>query len=173
MKKYRIEERLGIKISLDQYRGIPYWAPSPINEDGADFDLYLIAYKSYLTTYADMATNPIIVDLARHDPYHFFIMMNRQTAQQKGLVDGDLVWLESRLAKEEGRVRLTEGIHPRTVAVSQGFGRMTRHPVAPGKGLKYNPHLPIELSYSGMIGGSMETAARVRVYKKDEGEEEP
>jgi len=170
LKKYQVEERFNIKVNLDQYKGFPYWEPSPIHSDDSDFDLYLIAYKSYLTTYADMATNPIIMDIAEHDPYHLFIMMNRKTAKEKGLRDGDAVWLESRLAKVEGRVRLTEGIHPGTVAISQGFGRMSKHPVAIGKGIKYNLHLPIELSYSGMLGGSMETAARVRIYKRQNGD---
>ena len=170
LEKHKIEERLDIKVNLNQYKGIPYWEPSPIHHDDHEYDLYLIAYKSYLTTYADMATNPIIMDIAEHDPYHLFIMMNKKTAEQKGLRDGDPVWLTSRLAKTEGRIRATEGIHPDTVAISQGFGRMSRHPVAFGKGIKYNPHLPIELSYSGMLGGSMETAARVKVYKREAGD---
>lgn len=169
LQKYQVEEKFGLKINWDQYRGIPYWERSPIHDEDSEFDLYLIAYKSYLTTYADMATNPLIVEIADHDPYHLFIMMNRETAKKKGLHDGETVWLESRLAKVEGRVRLSEGIHPRTVAISQGFGRWTKHPVAQGKGVQYNPHLPIKLSYSGMIGGSMETAARVKVYKREKG----
>lgn len=168
--KYGIEEKLRIKMNLDQYKGIPYWVSSPIHDDDPEFDLCLIAYKSYLTTYADMATNPIIMDVAEHDPYHLYIMMNKKTAEEKGLKDEDPVWLESRLAKVEGRIRLTEGIHPNTVAISQGFGRMTRHPVAAKQGVKYNPHLAIALSYSGMLGGSMETAARVRIYKREEGD---
>ncbi len=88
----------------------------------------------------------------------------------KGLKDEDPVWLESRLALVEGRIRLTEGIHPDTVAISQGFGRWTRHPVAAKQGVKYNAHLAIELSYSGMLGGSMETAARVRIFKREKGD---
>ena len=169
LSKYGIEEKFRIKVNLDQYKGIPYWNPSPIHEDDPEFDLFLIAYKSYLTTYADMAVNPIIMDVAEHDPYHLHIMMNKSTAAQRGFRDEDPVWLESRLAKVEARIRLTEGIHPDTVAISQGFGRMTRHPVAATQGVQYNPHLPIELSYSGMLGGSMETAARVKISKREEG----
>jgi anaerobic selenocysteine-containing dehydrogenase len=117
-----------------------------------------------------MATNPIIMDIAQHDPYHLYIMINSDTAKKKGLQDGDTVWLESRLAKVKARVRFSQGIHPQTVAISQGFGRWSKHPSARDKGIKYNPHLPISLSYSGMLGGSMETAARVRIYKRTEGE---
>jgi anaerobic selenocysteine-containing dehydrogenase len=169
VQKYRIEERFGLSFNWDQYRGIPYWEESPIHQKDPEFDLYLIAYKSYLTTYADMATNPLIVEIADHDPYHLNIMMNQETAKKKGLRDEQEVWLESRLAKVPGKVKLSQGIHPETVAISQGFGRWTRHPVAQGKGVQYNPHLPIKLSYSGMLGGSMETAAKVRVYGKEKG----
>ena len=170
LEEYDIEKKLGLKVSLDQYKGIPYWEPSPIHEDHSEFDLYLIAYKSYLTTFVDMATNPIIMDIAQHDPYHLYIMINSDAAKKKGLQDGDTVWLESRLAKVKARVRFSQGIHPQTVAISQGFGRWSKHPSARDKGIKYNPHLPISLSYSGMLGGSMETAARVRIYKRTEGE---
>ena len=170
LKEYNIEKKLGLKLNLDQYKGIPYWEPSPIHEDHSEFDLYLIAYKSYLTTYVDMATNPVIMDIVQDDPYHLYIMINGDTAKRRGLGDGDAVWLESRLAKVEGRVRFSEGIHPQTVAISQGFGRWSNHPIARDEGIKYNPHLPIDLSYSGVLGGSMETAARVKIYKRQKGE---
>lgn len=167
LKKHQIEEKFNIKINWNQYKGIPYWEPSPIHENDPEFDLYLIAYKSYLTTYVDMATNPLIMEIAERDPYHLYIMINSETAEKKGLKDEDDVWLESKLAKVPGKVKLSEGIHPRTVAISQGFGRWTKHPVAQGKGIKYNLHLPINLSYSGLIGGSMETAVRVKIYKRE------
>lgn len=168
LEAYQIEEKYNLKFDLKQYTGVPFWEESPIHYEDDQYDLYLIAYKSYLTTYADMATNPLIMDIAEQDPYHLSVMMNEKTAKSKGLRDGEAVWLESRLAKAEARIKVSQGIHPQTVAVSQGFGRMTKHPVALGKGVKYNPHLPIELSYSGMLGGSMETAARVKIYKRTE-----
>jgi anaerobic selenocysteine-containing dehydrogenase len=169
LETYRIEEKCNLKFNLKQYVGVPYWESSPIHCEDPEYDLYLIAYKSYLTTYADMATNPLIMDIAENDPYHLFVMANEKTAERKRLQDGDAIWLESRLAKVEAKIRLSQGIHPQTVAISQGFGRMMRHPVAMGKGVQYNPHLPIELSFSGMLGGSMETAARVRIYKREGG----
>jgi len=165
---YQIAEKFNLKFNLNQYAGVPFWEESPIHREDDEYDLYLIAYKSYLTTYADMATNPLIMDIAEQDPYHLSVMVNKKTAESKGLRDGEAVWLESRLAKVEARIKVSQGIHPQTVAISQGFGRMTKHPVAKGKGVKYNPHLPIELSFSGMLGGSMETAARVRIYKRAE-----
>jgi anaerobic selenocysteine-containing dehydrogenase len=117
-----------------------------------------------------MATNPLIMDIVESDPYHLKLMINTKAARERGLADGDPVWIESRLAKRPARVKLSEGIHPSTVAVSQGFGRQGRHAVARGRGVEYNSHLPISLSYSGMLGGSMESAAKVRIFKRAEGE---
>ncbi|MBH63311.1 MAG: hypothetical protein CL569_12870 [Alphaproteobacteria bacterium] len=63
LDKHGIEERLGVRINTDIYRGIPYWEASPVHERDADYDFFLISYKSYMTTYADTATNPIMHDL--------------------------------------------------------------------------------------------------------------
>jgi len=168
LKRFKIEEKYGLNINLNQYEGFPYWEPSPIHEDH-EYDMYMIAYKSYLTTYVDMATNPLIMDIVESDPYHLRVMINTRTAQEKGFADGDRIWIESRLKKLPARVKLSQGIHPATLAVSQGFGRMGRHSVARGRGVEYNPHLPISLTYSGFLGGSMESAAKVRIYKRSEG----
>lgn len=172
IKKYDIEKKFGMKLNFAQYKGIPYWEESPIHRKDDKYDLYLIAYKSYLTTYADSATNPMIMDIAENDPYHLKIMINSETAKKKGLKSGDEVWVESTISKSKGRVKVTEGIHPGTLAISQGFGRWTNHPIAKNKGVKYNPHLQISLTYSGMLGGSMETSARVKIYKVDAGEKD-
>jgi anaerobic selenocysteine-containing dehydrogenase len=169
LKRFKVNERHGISVNLSQYEGFPHWEFSPIHED-REYDLFLIAYKSYLTTYVDMATNPLIMDIVESDPYHLRVMINTKTAREKGLLDGDRIWIESCLQKRPARVKLSEGIHPATLAVSQGFGRKGRHAVARDRGVEYNPHLPISLAYSGMLGGSMESAAKVRIFKRSEGE---
>jgi anaerobic selenocysteine-containing dehydrogenase len=121
LTKFEVEKKHGLKINTDVYKGLPYWEASPVHEPDADYDFYVISYKSYMTTYADTATNPI----------------------------------------------LTEGIHPETAAISGGFGRWTSHPVAQGKGTSQNAHLAIDLSHTGMLGGSMETVGKVKIYKAE------
>ena len=164
LETYRIAERHGLDIDTSPYQGVPFWQPSPVHaEDGYDF--YVISYKSYMTTYGDTATNPLLMSLSERDPYLMKVVINAQTAKKKGLRDGDVVWVESRYARERGVVGLTEGIHPETAAISGGFGRFTRHPVADGKGTLQNAHLPIDLAHTGMLGGTMETVARVRLVR--------
>src|SRR5690606_926014 len=103
--------------------------PSPVHADG-EFDFYIISYKSYMTTYADTATNPILMDVAKHDPHLMRIVINTAAGRKRGLKSGDLAWVESRYAKAKGVIGLSEGIHPETAAVSGGFGRWTKHPIA-------------------------------------------
>jgi anaerobic selenocysteine-containing dehydrogenase len=134
----------------------------------ADYDLYVISYKSYMTTYADTATNPILMDVAERDPQLMNVVVNAASAKARGLRQGDAIWVESRFAKARGVVGLTEGIHPETAAISGGFGRWTRHPVAHGKGTSHNAHLAIDLAHTGMLGGSMETVGKVKIYKAED-----
>ncbi|HZS55504.1 MAG TPA: molybdopterin-dependent oxidoreductase [Bryobacteraceae bacterium] len=165
LEKYQIEARHGLKIKTDIYKGLPYWEPSPVHAPDEKFDFYIISYKNYMTTYADTATNPILIDVAKRDPYLTKVIINSETGKRKGLKNGDFVWVESRFAKVKGIVGLSEGIHPETAAVSGGFGRWTKHPVGQGLGISQNAHLAIDLEHSGFMSGSMETIGRVSIYK--------
>jgi anaerobic selenocysteine-containing dehydrogenase len=118
-----------------------------------------------MTTFADMATNPVLMEVATRDPNLIKVVINRVAARSRGLRDGDTVWVESRYAKAKGTIGITEGIHPQTAAVSGGFGRWTKHPVAHGIGTSQNAHLAIDLQHSGFLGGSMETIGKVRIYR--------
>ena len=164
LQKYQVREKTGLNFKLKQYSPVPYWEPTPLLED-SEYDLYLINYQSYLTTYADMATNPFLMEIAEEDPYHLTVMINEQTAIRRGINDGDMVWIESRIAEAKAKTKLSEGIHPEVVAISGGYGRWLNHPVAKDKGVICPDFCPIGLDYSGMIGGSMESAAKVRIYK--------
>ncbi len=169
LEKYEIEKRHGLKINTDVYKGLPYWETSPVHTADGEYDFYVISYKSYMTTYADTATNPILMEVSKRDPLLMTVVINAASARARNLRDGDSVWVESRYAKTRGVVGLTEGIHPETAAISSGFGRWTDHPIAHGKGTSQNPHLAIDLAHTGMLGGSMETVGKVKIYKAEAG----
>ena len=75
--------------------------------------------------------------------------------------------MESRFAKAQGIVGLAQGIHPETAAVSGGFGRWNKHPLRYDKGVNQNAHLAMDIAHTGMLGGSMETVGKVRIYKAE------
>ena len=165
LARHEIEKKHGLRIRTDVYKGVPFWEASPVHAVDAEFDFYVISYKSAMTTYADTATNPILMDVAKRDPQLIKVVINATTAKARSLKEGDAVWVESRHAKAKGVVGLSEGIHPQTAAISGGFGRGSHHPVADGIGISQNAHLAIDLAHTGMLGGTMETVGKVKIQK--------
>ncbi len=164
LEKYEVEAKHGLNIKTDIYKGLPYWEPSPVHTADDGFDFYLISYKSPMTT-ADTPANPILMDVVKRDPSLLNVVINSATGRQRGLRDGDMVWIESRHARARGFVTLTEGIHPQTASAAGGFGRWMKHPTTHGEGINQNAHLTIDLSHSGLLGGSLETIGKVKIYK--------
>jgi anaerobic selenocysteine-containing dehydrogenase len=66
--------------------------------------------------FGETVGNPWIDDIVFRDPVHTTFLMNAKTGQAKGLADGDIVELESPYGKIFGRVSLSQGVHPETVA---------------------------------------------------------
>ncbi|GAB4575189.1 MAG: molybdopterin-dependent oxidoreductase [Anaerolineae bacterium] len=105
------------------------YSDTPINDDG--YDLALITYKEITGGQSRTAGNYWL----QHSilPQNF-VYLNRQTAEEKGLADGDRVRVVSasnpdgvwRLGDTErpvvGTVRVVEGLRPGTVAVSWHYG---------------------------------------------------
>jgi anaerobic selenocysteine-containing dehydrogenase len=52
-----------------------------------------------------------------------FIAVNTVTAKALGLKDGSMAVVETRVGRAKGKVKLTEGIRPDTIAVSYHYGQ--------------------------------------------------
>lgn len=121
--------RLG--LDLERYRlalsPIPrreHAFPRPHVEAG-DYPFYLITYKRmYRNQSGNTAFNPILNALGP-DTDSNFVLVNRATARQRKIADGDEVIVETRVGKVKGKAKLTEGIRPDTVAISYHYGQMS------------------------------------------------
>lgn len=49
------------------------------------------------------------------------MVVNEDVAKEKGIADGDEVWLESPVCKVRARAKLTQCIHPQVVGVGGHF----------------------------------------------------
>jgi anaerobic selenocysteine-containing dehydrogenase len=56
------------------------------------------------------------------DPYEYAIWVNSATAAKQGIKDGDTIVVESRWGKTQGKVKVTELIHPDVVGFPAGHG---------------------------------------------------
>jgi hypothetical protein len=92
--------------------------------------------------------------------------MNRKTGKERGIEDGDLIWVESPYGKTQGEVRLTETIHPDVVGFHGGLKRLSGglNPLAL-EGTSFNQLVSIAEGTFEPITGGLDTAPKVKVYK--------
>ena len=151
-----------------EYTPLPFWHPSVLAEEPAEFDLYVINWRTPIAVVGSgtaPATNAWLMEIAERDPYFTRILLNSQTARRKGLADGTTVWVESPHGKMKGRLKVTETIHPEVIGTLGCFGHYTPHAVGRGKGPgNFNALLGAGMRYMGPSSLQVECAARAKIY---------
>jgi anaerobic selenocysteine-containing dehydrogenase len=97
------------------------------------------------------------------------VLINSETARQKGLEDDDLVWVESRSGQVKGRLRTTDCVHVEVLGFYGPLGHWMKHELAEGKGSHHGSLLPMDMKTVAPVVPALEASARVRVYKAEEG----
>ncbi len=147
------------------YRPLPDWLPSAAQEEtDPQFDLYAVPYKSPFLALSIGPHNPWLDELARNHPSAYRILMNRKAAERRGIHDGDWIAVQSAAGRVEGEVKLTEGIHPETVAIGGIHGHWARAAkIAQGGGVHFNALLPLNLKIVDKLSSAFDSKARVKV----------
>jgi anaerobic selenocysteine-containing dehydrogenase len=93
--------------------------------------------------------------------------MNSRTASDKGISDGDPIWLESQGGRRlKGRARLIEAIHPQVVAVAGNGGHWAGGmPLAKDRGVFFNSLLTFDLEHIDLVALTIDGDVRVKVYR--------
>ena len=94
------------------------------------------------------------------------MLLNTATAKAKGLVNGDIVRIESPYGSIVARISGSEGVHPETVCVSNALSRIaTQNTAVRLGGGNYNELLPTNLRHTDACSGQPETVAKVKLTK--------
>ncbi len=129
--KKQVEKHRIKGIDLAEYQRA--LSPIPLKEHAfpvphlkaKDYPFYLITYKRmYRNQSANTATNPILNQLG-NDVSENFILINAATAEKMKITSGDAVYLETPVGKAPGKVKITQGIRPDTLAVSYHYGQQS------------------------------------------------
>jgi anaerobic selenocysteine-containing dehydrogenase len=140
----------------------PVWTEQPMEASPADYDLDLMDCKRIEHKHTRTATNPLLRELRPDNP----LVMNAHTAHERGLKDGDPVWVESHNPStgETRQVRTNlatvEGIRPDTVLLTHHVSR-PEDPSANGL-LSFGPGF-------WDIGGGWFSHIKVKVRKAEAG----
>jgi thiosulfate reductase / polysulfide reductase chain A len=131
--------------------GLPHYVPIPSHQDLPDDRFVLVTFKWNVHTQGRTAPQKFLSEIVHDNP----VWINAQTARRLGIGAGDLVELTTfrpqgathratgeRLGSARIRAFVTEGIHPRVLAVSNSLGHLfggraataTRGPRADGPG---------------------------------------
>ncbi|MBI4284301.1 MAG: molybdopterin-dependent oxidoreductase [Chloroflexi bacterium] len=161
----------GIKVDLKQYTPLLGWFPPATHrEKDQELDLFAFSYKDVMHQGGGTHGVPWSAEISDRNPWHNFLMINRQTAEAKGLKDLDWVYVENaRGRKVKARIHTMEGVHPQCVAMIVGAGHISKGlPLATKKGALFNVLLEGDLDHCCPISLNIETAAKVKIYKANE-----
>ncbi len=147
------------------YTPLPTWRPLTMEASPPEYDLYLISYKLIEHKQSRSSFVPLLAEIARRQE----LAINPDTARERGIGDGDEVWVESHNAvtgetrRVKVQARYTEAIRPDTVGMAHHFGGWT-HPWARDQGPS-----PNEIFYSGegYVANTADQSfhVKVRVYR--------
>ncbi len=155
---------------FELYKPIPHWVLNS-EADGPEqgYDLWAMNWKTpYISSdTANVIGNPWLAEIYMADPYVAVVCLNTETAAKKGIKDGDLIVVESRYGKIDGRARVTDLFHPDAVGIggSSGLGAAGANPLM-RMGPNFNTLLPIDIKTIDALSGGHEVAPAVRIRKK-------
>lgn len=165
----RVTKEMGVEWDVTEYKPLPSWHPGPAHrEKRPEFDLYAVPFRVPFLIHSWGTHNPWLTELAEAHPWAFKIIMNASTAAKKGIKDGDEIVVQGGTGyKLEGKVKLTQCIHPEVVALSRHGGHWAkRHPVSQGKGNLFNTLVPHTKEYIDPLFGGLEACIKVQVTKQ-------
>ncbi len=113
--------------------------------------------------------NPWLDEITQEDPNIYGIQMHSATAAEKGIKDGDKVWLENPEGKRvRGWVSLSEGIEPHHLAIAAIGGHWGNYmPIAKGKGTFFNDLVMMDEPHTDPLTLNQDICVRVKIYKAE------
>lgn len=143
------------------YSALPTWREPTMEGSPSRYDLYLISYKMIEFKQSRASFIPLLGELAPEQ----HLVINPRAASERGIADGNEVWVESHNAvtgetrRLKVRARLTETIRPDTVGMPHHYGLWT-HPSSRGQGPS-----PNEILYTGegYVGNTNDQSFHVKV----------
>ncbi|MDP6559322.1 MAG: molybdopterin-dependent oxidoreductase [Candidatus Binatia bacterium] len=164
----KITGEMGIPWDTDDYQALVDWKPCPAYaQTRAGYDLFVVNFKLPFHSLSYTSHNALLAQLSEMDPYAYSVLLNTNTAREKGIRTGDRVRLESEEGyADEGQAWLTDCIHPEVVGIPGCFGRKSKGLARSyGKGVHFNTFLPHSLERIDSLSAALDSCVRVKVSR--------
>lgn len=151
----------------NEYTALPTYFPSKLDEVPPEYDFFVTTCRVIMFSYGSNVGLPWMNEMAAEQlPDQVSIVMNSDAAAERGIKDGDSIWLESPVAKVNGKVTLRQGIRPDTLLIPGQFGQWAV-PIAKDLGrVTLTTLLPIDRDWTDRMAGNQQGfSTKVKVYK--------
>lgn len=151
----------------DDYVPLLEWKPCSSFEKRNEYDLIAVNYKAACHTFSNTTHNPLLLEIGHTYPWIYGIQINRETAEKKGIKDGDEICVESEFGYSvKGTAVITEGIHPECIGTVGACGRLTfGEKVGRKVGVHWNTLVGQTLERIDKMSSSLDGCVRVKIYK--------
>lgn len=150
------------EIYWQDYTPLPTWRPPTMEASPEEYDLYLISFKKIEFKQSRASQIALLAEIAPHQ----VVEINPETARQRGIQDGDRVWVESHNAvtgetrRLEAVAELRASIRPDVVGMAHHYGEIANHPWAKGQGPTPNQ---LFFTGEGYVANTADQSFHVRV----------
>lgn len=159
-------EPRGVNVPREYYDPLPDFLPCHSHLcKKPDFDFYAFYYRDIVHTNSFTMENPWLDEAAQLDPYSYNVTINAKSGKDRGLRNGQQVWIESESGRRvKGRIRLSEAVHPEGLGIAACAGHWgDGMPVAKGKGVFFNDLLELDFDHVSPNNLNLDLCTRVRV----------
>jgi anaerobic selenocysteine-containing dehydrogenase len=155
---------------------LPVYSPIPHHQRLGDNQFHLVTFQWNVHSYSQTANCKWLMEIVYRNP----LWINEESARRMSLGQGDRVRITSPLGSLVTPIFITQGIHPRVVALSDSVGRwnygrvpkgkpfQSQDPETPliwwgknGTGVHPNPIIPFQQDPLGEGQGWMDTVIKV------------
>jgi len=157
----------GVEAKGDQLY-LPHWEPK-LNtslENERDYPFHLRLFQPLVFAGSLHANDPYLQDINGFyvkQKWHSWAEIDPKAAEELGIKEGDLLWVESPSAKLKFRAKLTPGAMPQTVNIPMGLGHTALGRWAKGTG--ENAGALMTYHAEPFTGEPLMHKTRVKVYK--------
>ncbi|UCF57568.1 MAG: molybdopterin-dependent oxidoreductase, partial [Deltaproteobacteria bacterium] len=150
----------------DEYVPLPTYFSPVLDELPEEYDFYVTRCETMQFYRAANVEIPWLIESAGHVTGQGAILMNTTAAKERGINDGDEIWVESPVAKIKQKVKLIEGIRPDTIQIPGQFGHWATPVVKEKRWVGLSALLPISYAWTDPLTGAMQSQVmKAKIYK--------
>ena len=159
-----LAERYGIKLQEDLSH-LPHYEPPRFTGRAEEYPFYLRPFQIITLWNGEGANRPLLIEMAGYLNFvrwNSWAEINKRTAGELGIKDGDWIWIESPAGKVKTQAKITPTAMPGVISIPYGLGHWAYGRYAQGRGV--NPNDVLALESEPISGHLSRHAMRVKVY---------